>query len=78
MSKRIITLGTWEGKPIDWVVLNEDEFSFLVISRYEIDKRYFDNSSSNNNWESSDLRKYLNNDFYKSAFNEDEKKNILN
>ena len=25
-----------------------------------------------------DLRKYLNNDFYKSAFNEDEKKKILN
>lgn len=76
MSKRIITLGTWDGKPIEWVVLNEDEFSILVISRYEIFKRYFDNSD--NNWKSSDLRKYLNNDFYKSAFNEDEKKKILN
>lgn len=78
MSKRIITLGTWEGKPIEWVVLSEDEFSTLVISRYEIARRCFDNNSSNNNWDSSDLRKFLKNDFYKSAFTEDEKKKIVN
>lgn len=78
MSKRIITLGTWEGKPIEWVVLSEDEFSTLVISRYEIARRYFDNNSLNNNWGSSDLRKFLKNDFYKSAFTEDEKKKIVN
>lgn len=78
MSKRIITLGTWEGKPIEWVVLSEDEFSTLVISRYEIARRCFNNNSSNNNWGSSDLRKFLKNEFYKSAFTEDEKKKIVN
>lgn len=78
MSKRIITLGTWGGKPIEWVVLSEDEFSTLVISRYEITSRCFDNNSSNNNWGSSDLRKFLKNEFYKSAFTEDEKKKIVN
>ena len=26
MSKRIITLGTWEGKPIEWIVAEGGEF----------------------------------------------------
>lgn len=78
MSKRIITLGTWNGKPIDWLILSEDNFSTLVISRFEIGRMYFNGSSSNNNWDSSDLRKFLNNCFYETAFNEDEKKKIVN
>ena len=25
MSKRIVTLGTWDGKPIQWIVLKENK-----------------------------------------------------
>lgn len=78
MSKRIITLGTWDGKPIEWLVLKEEGFTSLVISKDRIGQYRFDNNSSNNNWDSCDLRKFLKNDFYKSAFTEEEKKKIIN
>lgn len=78
MSKRIIILGTWEGKPIEWLVLKEEGFASLVISRDRIGTYKFDNNQSNNNWDSCDLRKFLKNDFYKFAFTEEEKKKIIN
>lgn len=78
VGKRVITLGTWDGNPIEWVVLSEEKFSMLVISRYEIGRYRFDSSPSNNSWGSCELRKFLKNDFYKSAFTEEEKKRIVN
>lgn len=77
MSKRIIKLGTWNSNPVEWVVLQEDDFRLLVISRYEIGKMAFD-SGNNNNWSTSSLRKFLNNDFFKNTFADAEKKKILN
>lgn len=78
MGKRIIKLGTWNSNPIEWVVLEEDDFQLLVISRYAIGRMQFDSSSSNNNWGSSGLRKFLKRNFFKNAFTEDEKKKIIN
>lgn len=77
MSKPIITLGKWNNKPIEWVVLKKESFGTLVISKWEIDRRVFD-SNNDNNWSSSDLRKFLNNDFFNTAFSGEEKKKIVN
>lgn len=76
MSKRIITLGTWEGKPIEWLVLKEEGFATLVVSKNILFNHYFD--SNVNRWDSSALRRYLNCEFYKQAFNENEKKKVIN
>lgn len=77
MSKRIIEFGTWNGSPMKWAVLYENDFDMLVISEISIgDNRY--SSANNSNWASSDIRYYLNNNFYKSNFTEDEKKRIVN
>ena len=79
MSRRSITLGTWEGKPIEWLVLKEEGLATLVISRYPLlSHKFNENTSDGNRWDSSSLRKYLNNEFYKQAFNEEEKKRIVN
>lgn len=79
MSRRRITLGTWEGKPIEWLVLKEEGLATLVISRYPLlSHKFNENASDGNRWDSSSLRKYLNNEFYKQAFNEEEKKKIVN
>jgi len=78
LSKRIITLGTWNDKPIEWIVLNEECFGTLVISKYEIAHMKFHDNSSDNNWGSCSLRKYLNKDFFNSAFNDAEKKKVVN
>lgn len=78
MSKRTITLGKWNNKPIEWVVLKKESFGTLVISKWEIDRRVFNSNSNDNNWSSSDLRKFLNNDFFNTAFSGEEKKKIVN
>lgn len=79
MSRRSITLGTWEGKPIEWLVLKEEGLATLVISRYPLlSHKFNENTNDGNRWDSSSLRKYLNNEFYKQAFNEEEKKKIVN
>lgn len=77
MSRRSITLGTWNGKPIEWLVLKEEGLATLVISRYTLFSHCFDNNHDNR-WCNSSLRNYLNNEFYTEAFNEEEKKRIVN
>ena len=78
MSGRSITLGTWNGNPIQWLVLKEEGLATLVISKDTIGKYYFDGSSSNSSWAHSWLRTFLNNDFYEKAFTAEEKKKIVN
>lgn len=76
MSKRIITLGTWESEPIEWLVLKEEGFASLVISKYALFSMQFSNFS--NEWYNSDIRKYLNSTFFNKAFSESEKRKIFN
>ena len=76
MSKRIITLGKWNDKPIEWIVLKEETFGTLVLSKDILFKDKFDDNS--NDWIKSHIRKYLNEDFYKKAFSEGEKLKIVN
>lgn len=78
MSIKEFIWGNWEGKPIRWCVLKEENFGNLVISKDRIARMVFDNSSSNNNWGSCSLRKFLNGDFFNQAFSDDEKKKIVN
>ena len=67
---------TGEGKkqPIEWQVLAKENNKMLVISRYALDAKRFDDDS--NNWKNSEIRSWLNGDFYNNAFNEKEKKCI--
>ena len=61
-----------EKMPLEWEVLeySADGTKALVISKYIICHRAFDDSSLL--WEKSDLRRWLNSDFYNEAFTEDE------
>lgn len=77
MAKRTITLGKWENKPLKWIVLKEENFGCLVIIEDRIGKYKFDESNKNS-WGSSSLRKFLNKDFFDSAFTDEEKKKIVN
>lgn len=77
MAKRTITLGKWENKPLKWIVLKEENFGCLVISEDRIGAYKFDESNKTS-WGSSSLRKFLNKDFFDSAFTDEEKKKIVN
>ena len=61
-------------QPIEWQVLLKEENKMLVISKYGLEARRFDSSS--NNWKNSEIRRWLNGEFYNKAFNEKEKKSI--
>lgn len=76
MSKRVITLGTWNGNPIEWIVLKEDDFSTLVVSKNILFTRRFD--PNYNDWNNSEIRTYLNGDFFRQAFTDEDRKSIVN
>ena len=76
MSKRIVTLGTWDGKPIQWIVLKENKLGSVVISKDGLFKMPFD--YKNRDWPDSDIRAYLNGEFFQQAFRAEEQKRIIN
>ena len=78
MAKKEILLGTWNDEPLRWVVLKEDDFGMLVISKESIGKRQFNGDNSTNTWSDSDLRKFLNGEFFETAFLKEDKKKIVN
>ena len=66
-----------EGKEeILWDVLDETDDSVLLISHYILDVCRF-NDEYNVTWKNSNLRAWINNDFYNNGFSESEKKRIL-
>lgn len=81
----IITFGNYEqdnktanGKEeIEWKVLEKDENGkMFLISRYALDCRHYHSSVEQVTWETSDIRSWLNNDFYNTAFTKSERAKI--
>lgn len=85
----VITFGKYEqdmnydnGKdPIEWIVLSKDNSEMLLFSKYILDQHdfaYFRNDEDDVNWKNSELREWLNSDFYNAAFSKEEKEYIIN
>ncbi len=81
----IITFGSYEqdnktanGKEqIEWKVLEKDQNGkMLLVSRYALDCRHYHSSVEKVTWETSDIRSWLNNDFYNTAFSSSERAKI--
>lgn len=81
----IITFGSYEqdgntkngADEIEWIVLEEKDNKLLVISRKILDVAPFNSKWVDSiTWEKSTLRKWLNSDFYNSAFTASEKSHI--
>ena len=63
---------------IEWWILDKDGDRMLLVSLFALDVQpYDDEKDSTISWEKSYIRNWLNNDFYNSAFTEEEKKAIL-
>ena len=54
-------------EPITWEIFKENNDSYLLFSRYILDISFFANSRPSS-YVDSDIRQFLNNDFYKKAF----------
>ena len=65
---------TSNGKEeIEWLVLKLKDGKALVISKYALDCKLYNDERVAVTWETCTLRKWLNNDFFDSAFSADEK-----
>ena len=79
-----VTFGTYpqtkfgtNKTPIEWLVLESDGETALLISRYALDCQPYNNKWKDITWERCTLRSWLNNEFYNCAFSAEEKKSIL-
>lgn len=63
-------------EPIEWVVLEVKDNEALLISRYALDCQPYHEESADITWENCSLRKWLNDDFMKAAFTDDEQRRI--
>ena len=62
---------------IEWQVLTVQGDRALVVSKYALDFKAYNDTITEITWENASLRKWLNNDFYNTAFNSTEKNQIL-
>ena len=62
---------------IEWLVLGKTDSKMLVISKYILDNQQFHSSSSARaTWEESNIRGWLNTEFYNTAFDTSEQERI--
>ena len=81
-----VTLGSYPqsstdyDEGIEWLVLDKKDGKLLLISRYVLDARPYNNpyeaKKENDNWESSWIRGWLNDDFLNKAFDSFEQSHI--
>ncbi len=73
----LVTYGHYEqdndlengSESIEWIVLDKKDYGVEMVSRYILDAMEYDDSGSTD-WEDSDIRFWLNTDFYEEAFSE--------
>ena len=69
---------TSNGKEeIEWIVLDKDGMSLLLISKYALDCQQYNTSYINVTWETCSLRKWLNGTFLSAAFSSEEQNSII-
>ena len=81
----IVTFGSYEQdadidngrEAIEWMVLDEDDEGYLLLSLYGLDVQRYNRKWAAVSWESCTLRAWLNDTFYNTAFSEEDKALIL-
>ena len=63
--------------PVEWLVLDKQDNKALVISRYALDAKPYHDINEDTTWENCTLRAWLNNKFYRTAFNRSERSAVL-
>ena len=77
--KTMITMGNYKGSPIHWIVIDTDyrnERCLLISEKILEQMQYYDYQQLVT-WENSWLRKWLNVNFYDTAFRASEREKIL-
>lgn len=80
-----VTFGSYEqdnevgngSESIEWGVLAHQDGRTLLLSRYGLDSMWYNTDNVEVTWEESSLRRWLNTDFYNTAFDDTEKDLIV-
>ena len=80
-----VTFGRYEqdndkangAEEIEWLVLDKQDGKMLLLSKYGLDCKPFHEKNESVTWETCTLRKWLNAEFYNTAFNSTEQSCIL-
>lgn len=80
----IVTYGSFEqdndisngAEAIEWIVLKNDGKSCILISKYALECRSFNESRTSVSWEDCTLHMWLNKDFVNAAFSAEEKNKL--
>lgn len=75
-DKDVVYFGKYNGKPIEWQILDTKDNKVLLITSNPIDEMSYNNEYKAIDWEKSSLRKWLNETFY-DTFDEQEKSKLL-
>lgn len=75
---QVMTMGTYRGKPLKWVIVQETDGKQVLIAKEIIGNIPYDATS--NQWSTSDLRQWLNSEKvggFLHGFTDDEKKRLV-
>lgn len=81
-GKGVVEFGTFpfeqDGlkKPIKWNILKKEEGKALLLSAYGLAPKSFNEKNIDISWKDCTLREWLNDNFYNTAFSDEEKKQI--
>ncbi len=78
----VVTFGKYKingtaQEPIEWLVVERQGNKCLLLSRYGLDIKVYNDTYLNTTWEGSDIRSWLNDTFYRTAFNLQERQRII-
>ena len=79
-----VTFGTYEqdnnlgngAEAIEWLVLDKQDGKVLLLSKYALDAKPYNEEYTDVTWETCTLRSWLNSEFYRTAFSEKERGSI--
>lgn len=69
---KYVKFGRFNGRPISWIVLSEDDGNMLLLSKFALTHMPYNDVLELSTWDMCSLRKWLNNDFYFKCFNKEE------
>ena len=80
----IVTFGSYEQnneddgtEPIEWKVIDRDGDKLLLFSVYSLDYQRYHSTRASTTWADSDIRQWLNEDFFSDAFSAEEQAKIV-
>ena len=61
---------------LEWIILDKVDDKLLLVTKNVIDNQSYDNAG-NKDYTNSSIKNWLNNEFYNTAFNDSQKRNII-